>query len=621
MHWKLTVVKVVTDLPEDFSLEGSRFLLSDITLVTGAFPDIPMTAGAHYAVEYMLTLNDHYLEASQYSNKALTLSPSTHFTIKVMGRQALINHATKQHAAACENCENAFALSKTNEIEADEAQKKDLQAALAEMNKIYAAALFALNKYPEAIEAWERVLIDEFNTIVIDNLLECYNAAKDYQGFINRLKKLDADQRATWITNFGFEDERRFNYAAKITGDKDVLVQSYREAIEVVEKWPAVAELLEVQARFGLARAYWRVFEDEDAAYRELDRAYDILGSINISEDDGGRYSFSQVLKGDVNKLFSELIFSRIHASPVKWVKRLLLEDLERVAKPPKAAKGSDVELRGFMYATLVAKAYLDHGRKKDALEILNPIFTNSVAALQDDTGANDSMSFRLLARVLAYMSLASTSLDQHALIAYSAQFSQVNPNFDHKRVGPNERNEDSDDGSAKDKANGNGTLDLQNGKQAETPAKSEANETTPESSLELSYEEDLQAGSTEMTGARCDGCGAGIWRWNQSFYMCMVCANVDLCEACYAQQVARNNGQPFDLWYDYCGKNHTYLKGPLEGWAGVKDGIMSIGEEKIKFEHWLSDVERDWHDLGVELALKRRATTPLPHVTVSDGQ
>ena len=100
-----------------------------------------------------------------------------------------------------------------------------------------------------------------------------------------------------------------------------------------------------------------------------------------------------------------------------------------------------------------------------------------------------------------------------------------------------------------------------------------------------------------------------------------MVCANVNLCEACHAQQVARNNGEPFTFWYDYCGKDHTYLKGPLEGWAGVKDGIMSIKEEKIKFEHWLSDLEREWHDLGTGLALKRRATSAVRHVGTSDGE
>ena len=615
---KLTFFKVVTDIPEDFTLEGEKFSSSDVELVTNAFPDIAMTAISHNAVGYIFAHNGHYSEALERSDQALALSQSTDFSIKVMARQAWISNAIGDHTSACEGCENVFALSKTAEDEADETKKKSIEVSLASIRQTYATALFALERHSEAIEAWERALADEFTTFIFSRLMQCYAAAGDYQGFISRLRKLDRDQRANWLNNldmnnFDHEDERCFNHVAKAAGEKDVLVQVYREAIEAAKNWPFMAELLEIQARFRLAYALWRVFGDEDAAYRELNDAYDVLYSDGVSENDNETFEdILPILKIRVNKLFSELIFSRIHASPVRWVKRLLLQDLERVAKPPTATRGSGYELLGFTYSTLRAKAYLDHGRKKDALDILDPIFANSVAALRDDTGGNDAVSFRLLARILAYM-----SLDRPAQIAYSAQFSQVNPTFDHERVGPSMNGEDTARSTTEPKANETSITDRQGSEQVAGSADTKGAESTHRPSLEPSYEEDLEEGQ----GASCDGCRTSISRWTQSFYTCMVCADVDLCEACHAQQVARNNGQPFTFWYDYCGENHTYLKGPLEGWAGVKDGIMSIGEEKIKFEHWLGDVEREWHGLGVDLALKRRGTSALRHAVRIDEE
>jgi len=62
------------------------------------------------------------------------------------------------------------------------------------------------------------------------------------------------------------------------------------------------------------------------------------------------------------------------------------------------------------------------------------------------------------------------------------------------------------------------------------------------------------------------------------------------------------NAGQKSSHWIEYCGRNHEYLQAPIEGWKGVEDGILAIGEERIEFTHWLEDVERDWASLGKKL-------------------
>jgi len=53
--------------------------------------------------------------------------------------------------------------------------------------------------------------------------------------------------------------------------------------------------------------------------------------------------------------------------------------------------------------------------------------------------------------------------------------------------------------------------------------------------------------------------------------------------------------------WERYCGQDHEYVKAPIEGWMGIKNGIVRIGEEKIAFKHWLTDVERKWQVWRIE--------------------
>jgi hypothetical protein len=52
------------------------------------------------------------------------------------------------------------------------------------------------------------------------------------------------------------------------------------------------------------------------------------------------------------------------------------------------------------------------------------------------------------------------------------------------------------------------------------------------------------------------------------------------------------NAGGKKTWWRSYCGQNHTYIKAPVEGWKGVKNGIMRIGNEQISFNDWLQSLK-----------------------------
>ena len=56
--------------------------------------------------------------------------------------------------------------------------------------------------------------------------------------------------------------------------------------------------------------------------------------------------------------------------------------------------------------------------------------------------------------------------------------------------------------------------------------------------------------------------------------------------------------------WRGYCDSNHKAIKGPIEGWGGVKGGVMTLGEgEKgqVKFDTWLAGIERHWKKVTLQ--------------------
>ncbi|KAH7128114.1 hypothetical protein B0J11DRAFT_504607 [Dendryphion nanum] len=86
-----------------------------------------------------------------------------------------------------------------------------------------------------------------------------------------------------------------------------------------------------------------------------------------------------------------------------------------------------------------------------------------------------------------------------------------------------------------------------------------------------------------------CDGaCGTSISSWTQPIYLCLICPNVDLCEDCHTKRRVPGSDLP------YCAENHHYVKGPIKGWRGVKDGVIRIGEEEIKVKEWIRGLKEE---------------------------
>ena len=146
----------------------------------------------------------------------------------------------------------------------------------------------------------------------------------------------------------------------------------------------------------------------------------------------------------------------------------------------------------------------MDHGRIYQGFERLNPIFEECIEDLTDQDGDNDSMNFRLLARVLAYAAVIEPPMMEYAQTAYSLQFSVVDV-------------------------------------RSKVPVKGHT--LMPDlGAPPVTCEEDL---NPDALGG-CDGCidVSAMHKWDRRFHTCLVCTNVDLCCECYERRMRANEAK-----------------------------------------------------------------------------
>ncbi|KAF2014213.1 hypothetical protein BU24DRAFT_492906 [Aaosphaeria arxii CBS 175.79] len=137
--------------------------------------------------------------------------------------------------------------------------------------------------------------------------------------------------------------------------------------------------------------------------------------------------------------------------------------------------------------------------------------------------------------------------------------------------------------------------------KDGDKPAEGEANGTDAEADKsdeegdEEKEDEDEDDQDIGEYYVGCDGgCGTSISRYTESFYLCLVCPNVDLCEDCHTKRQAWNRGESEPSWQSFCGDHHHYIKTPMKNWRGIKDGVIRIGEEETTVKEWIKGLKEE---------------------------
>ncbi|KAL9097569.1 MAG: hypothetical protein Q9165_000465 [Trypethelium subeluteriae] len=450
-----------------------------------------------------------------------------------------------------------------------------------------------LDLHEEAIKSYDESanLLLWTRPFVLDDVFDILEKQKDYKGIITRLSETKAEDQRTFLANNLNNGNQRIQKAASEVGDEGIsaVTHLYIQAIEYYDRSKRSGSI-----RLRLAFLYRRIIGDSRAAKDVLTKILDSDTCRTVWED--GDDMFALVT---ARFYYAEILYEDFVSSHDPAHKAALLAELKEL---PEKQLGKSLALdfeRSSNTAIMLARMLLKLGPAQEYYDVMESTFEICYKGLTDTTSSNDEASLRLFARLLAL-----AGLQRDAQIAYSAQFYKLDSEEDSKD--PSETQDITKKASQEDLTNG---IPSDTSTNVDDPSKkTDSPDSQPDS-------RPYPDGDLNDSTFFCHGCDAAFSNWSSPLYLCAICASCDLCQECYEKRQARNKGEPNDSWREYCGVDHTYIRGPVEGWKGIKEGVMRIemvkpkdgdtegengedteeGEvevEEIEFREWLKELK-----------------------------
>ncbi|KAF2232674.1 hypothetical protein EV356DRAFT_504942, partial [Viridothelium virens] len=464
-----------------------------------------------------------------------------------------------------------------------------------------------LDLYEEAIKSYDESanLLPWTRPFFLEDVFDILEKQKDYKGIITRLGETKAEHQRIFLARKLDDGNQLVQKAAKEVGDEGIstLLRLYSQAIEYYDHSERSGSI-----RLRLAFLYRRVIGDSPAAKAVLIRLLNSDACKNIWGD--GDDMFALVI---ARFYYAEILYEDFVSSHDPSHKAALLAELKEL---PEKQLGKSLALdfeRSSNTTIMLARMLLKLGPAQEYYDVMQSTFDICYKGLTDTISSNDEASLRLFARLLAL-----AGLQRDAQIAYSAQFYNLDSEGDSKDLSETQDNRREDlqknDSGGPPLTNGEPTTSgeacCSSSTAQPTPEpKSHVSDTdasnepsTPKSASDFTNGVPSDTSSNVATPSKktnspnsqpnsqptpdgdlnnstyfCEGCSKGFSNWSTPHYLCAVCASCDLCQACYEKRQARNDGGPNDSWKEYCGVNHAYIRGPVEGWKGIKGGVMRI--------------------------------------------
>jgi hypothetical protein len=478
------------------------------------------------------------------------------------------------------------------------------------------------------------------NGWVLEDIAQLFDEDRDPDGhgFMNALKTWNERELRTWF-NYHFlpfadvDALGRMFRASKLTGETDLVLtwlNTYGKALQP-------RSLAAFNLQYALAEYYSSVIGDVDKAKGALHSVLTFEPKMDISQKD--------IVDSEARLRIAGIIFAQFSASNDPARKEELINELKHL---PGTSEG-EVTLNESHIGMLYANMLRIMGPAREYQKQMNQIFQSCIEGLSDEDSFNDGPTLRLLAKVLSFLD----GLEFDARIALSAQFSVLDRELHAaglaklKMDAESESSESthSDDDETDDKsipegsnvedgatASDHGLVDEnpasehevtilgsdippsmvavpddnspeekespEDQGEKESPEDQEEKESPEDQGEKESLEDqgDDQDITGEMWGVGCDGqCGAGMQQWEQPFYLCLICPNIDLCVDCLKKKRASKGEESEQSWKQVCNPDHCFIKGPMKGWKGVKEGVIRIeGRESFTVKQWLKEVKEE---------------------------
>lgn len=626
-----TVTIVTNELTNLQSVLDIKELTEVIHKVAGAFPDLAMEAGAMRAIGTTLdwygTSSEHFELAVEYLQKSVNLidedcRSEKFYTLGLLS-DALQSLDKPEDAVAV--VDQAIAAAPVDADTDAELRQSHLQKLISKARLLMRWPLErnaeSINVYNEArhfaATFMEKKSLDGYD---LDDLLRLV-WDDDKAEPIKVLQTWTDEEVRAWIEYLvDFEDTfsiDRLHEAAKKDGSASIefLLTNYAGYEKSLQA--RSTNLLVFQAQ--RAKAFRDVVEDVG---KEKELYKTILYSKAREEDT------EQVerIRSLTRLSLAELLFNEFRSSSDPAHKKGLLQEMVRLDESdnPQNSDLSDLSSVVPSYTdVMLALMWRALGPSTSFQTYLDKTFKTCVAGLRDDTAWNDRNSLRLLAKVLACVE----GRQRDSLIALSCQFSQIDTNLgitdEGSEINEGATPKDHDDVESQVEPGASQTTGVAEAQGPEQSAGTSTllqtetgvatcnddmdatnfatqnlgndvdNPATGPSAEDISELNELDEDLIKSGPVACDGCGTEQDRWKRPMYYCIICWNCDLCQSCYEDRMALNRSEKRgDHWRKFCGENHKYIKGPMPGWRGIKDGVLRIGEEETTFVNWLKGLE-----------------------------
>ncbi|KAM3425267.1 hypothetical protein BST61_g7215 [Cercospora zeina] len=405
---------------------------------------------------------------------------------------------------------------------------------------------------------------------------------------IDRVASWKTTEKLTIMTwKYDGSGHTGFFQAAGRSGKIDTAIKIYEEVIKLLNTVDAAAPI-----RWELARAKWFINNDAEGAKALLDENLDTTSDgypLKFTEEDPSTTLVEAVL------LMTDIILEQYRVSSDRVVKAQLFDEIRGLTSRPLATSVAASKSDLNHHTVVVSKMARKMGTAEEFQTTLQSAFDACYEALVDNVGWNDWLNLINMASVVSQLD----GLEREAKILVSAQFSELDP-ADEAGTDGAEGASDAGNGDEHDEAEGGAAHDSTAGSVADedgsTPEDAGSEGSSEASSIPPDDEGDLGSGWVE-----CDGeCHPHVqWEYwkGRTMYVCVVCRATQLCDECFAKRQKYNEDAsscPVAGPY-FCGRDHAYVQGPVEGWRGVTKGVMRIdGEDSVDFKVWLEELRND---------------------------
>ncbi|KAM0551741.1 hypothetical protein ACHAPJ_008308 [Fusarium lateritium] len=442
--------------------------------------------------------------------------------------------------------------------------------------QVYAACARAQKKrhhYDAAIESYGKGKTADPDGVtpaadLIDEL-EVVEKKQDKIEYIRKLKSWSLLERITWIASNYSEDNEgrleRFCDIATETGEQNFIVNFYQEAIALLDNLEASTPL-----RIDLAYIQLHVCRDPEKALEVHDQVLDNRSTsfkfpITGADDSDTVYRAIHLMANIQLELF------RKSRDPI-YKGRCLDSLVDLMQRPFSMSLPQESPFYTSQRRVALSYMYMVMGPLSKFQEAVQSLLNDSFTGLSDSVGWNDHQYLGLLAQTLGLLSLAlrkDGKLMRYARIVGSAIFSKLS----------------------------NISLNSKDDPEEESESDEEVDDAPEEDG-------DLRRPGTSLY--TCEGfCHPKreFYHWGgpggQSAYFYPVLSSGLICEECqdsYAHEAVRRGERKLQGRH-FHGIEHTYFKLPIEGWRGVRDGMLTIeGEEPVsmKMDKFLEKVRTE---------------------------